>query len=80
MIAGVGGVAAGVIGIVAYLIFKGASSAASAAAANGGAPAPKPKVAGPKSAWTMSYDNNLAWKGKTRLNTVQRSGINEDLI
>jgi hypothetical protein len=80
LIAGVTGVAAGVIGIVAYLIFKSASSAASAVAANGEAPAPKPKAAGPKSAWTMNYDNSLAWKGKARVNTVQKSGINEDLI
>jgi hypothetical protein len=76
LIAGASVVSIAVIGVVAYLIFKGASTAASGAAAD----AQRPKAAGPKSAWTMNYKNDLAWKGKSRVNTVKKSDINEDLI
>jgi len=74
LIGGLGGASVAVIGLVAYLIFKGATSAASAAAA------PAPKSSGPKSAWTMNTNNNLAWKGRVRINTTKKSSINTDLI
>jgi hypothetical protein len=75
--AGVGSTA--VIGVVVILIIKAITGTVGAVTASAGtvSAAPKPKPAGPKSAW--NYNHNTGY-GKTKLNQVSRSSINPDLL